>query len=106
MDQMLATGLPQVVTLGGTALPLAGRARVNARGITPMTSPTWGMRRRSCGSTRWPACCTRTAPRRSCAATLTDVDDVLLAAAGRLRIAEDYYGGQAARVLGPLLGLW
>ena len=34
MDQMLATGLPQVVTLGGTALPLAGRARVNAHGIT------------------------------------------------------------------------
>jgi len=25
MEQALATGLPQVVTLGGTALPLAGR---------------------------------------------------------------------------------
>ena len=35
MDQMLAAGLPQVVTLGGTALPLAGRARVYVCGITP-----------------------------------------------------------------------
>ena len=31
---MLAAGLPHVATLGGTVLPLAGRARVYACGIT------------------------------------------------------------------------
>src|ERR1019366_4270466 len=35
MDQMLAAGLPHVTTVGGTAPPLAGRARVYACGITP-----------------------------------------------------------------------
>ena len=35
MDQMPAAGLPQVTTVGGTVLPLAGRARVYACGITP-----------------------------------------------------------------------
>src|ERR1035437_5634306 len=35
MAQMLAAGLPQVATVGGTVLPLAGRARGYACGITP-----------------------------------------------------------------------
>ena len=35
MDQMETAGLPGPVTLGGTALPLVGRARVYACGITP-----------------------------------------------------------------------
>ena len=35
MEQTLAAGLPQVATLGGTSLPLVGRARVYACGITP-----------------------------------------------------------------------
>ena len=37
MDQMLEVGLPPVLRLGGTPLPLAGRARVYACGITPTT---------------------------------------------------------------------
>ena len=35
MDQMEAAGLPAPMTLGGTTLPLVGRARVYACGITP-----------------------------------------------------------------------
>ena len=35
MDQMEAAGLPGPMTLGGTTLPLVGRARVYACGITP-----------------------------------------------------------------------
>ena len=35
MEQVLAAGPPQLVTLGGTALPLTGRARLYACGITP-----------------------------------------------------------------------
>ena len=35
MGQMLAARLPTVATLNGTPLPLVGRARVYACGITP-----------------------------------------------------------------------
>ena len=35
MDQMEAASLPGPMTLGGTTLPLVGRARVYACGITP-----------------------------------------------------------------------
>ncbi len=35
MGQVLAAGRPRVAQLGGAVLPLAGRARVYACGITP-----------------------------------------------------------------------
>jgi hypothetical protein len=35
MGQLVAAGLAQAPTVGGTLLPLAGRARVYACGITP-----------------------------------------------------------------------
>ena len=63
MDQTPAAGPPAVVTLGATALPLAGRARVYACGITPYDVTHLGHAATFCGSTRWPAYCTRTAPR-------------------------------------------
>ena len=83
MDQMLAAGLPQVVTLGGTALPLAGRARVYACGITPYDVTHLG----HAATFVWVDTLARVlhADRTEVIVcrNVTDVDDVLLAAAGR-----------------------
>src|ERR1035438_6439558 len=83
MEQALATGLPQVVTLGGTALPLAGRARVYACGITPYDVTHLG----HAATFVWVDTLARVlhASRSEVIVcrNVTDVDDVLLAAAGR-----------------------
>ncbi len=82
-DHTLAAGLPPVVTLGGTALPLVGRARVYACGITPYDVTHLGhaatfvwvdtlARVLHAGGTEVIMC-----------RNVTDVDDVLLAAASR-----------------------
>jgi hypothetical protein len=83
MDQMLAAGLPQVVTLGGTALPLAGRARVYACGITPYDVTHLG----HAATFVWVDTLARVLHADGTEVivcrNVTDVDDVLLAAAGR-----------------------
>jgi cysteinyl-tRNA synthetase len=88
MDQMEAVGLPGaglpgIVTLGGTALPLVGRARVYACGITPYDVTHLG----HAATFVWIDTLARVL-RESGAEVImcrnvTDVDDVLLAAADR-----------------------
>ena len=88
MDQMEAAGLPGaglpgIVTLGGTALPLVGRARVYACGITPYDVTHLG----HAATFVWIDTLARVL-RESGAEVImcrnvTDVDDVLLAAADR-----------------------
>jgi len=81
--QMLAADLPSVVTLGGTPLPLVGRARVYACGITPYDVTHLG----HAATFVWVDTLARVL-RASGAEVIvcrnvTDVDDVLLAAADR-----------------------
>ncbi len=83
MDQMEAAGLPGPMTLGGVTLPLVGRARVYACGITPYDVTHVG----HAAAFVWVDTLARVL--RACGAeviicrNVTDVDDVLLAAADR-----------------------
>jgi cysteinyl-tRNA synthetase len=83
MNRMEAAGLPGLVTLGGTILPLAGRARVYACGITPYDVTHVG----HAAAFVWIDTLARLL--RECGAevimcrNVTDVDDVLTAAASR-----------------------
>src|SRR5512146_1197464 len=82
-DQGLAADLPPAVTLGGTALRLVGRARMYTCGITPYDVTHLG----HAATYVWADTLARTL--HACGAevivcrNVTDVDDVLLAAAGR-----------------------
>ena len=92
MDQMEAAGLqdaglPGAVKVGGTALPLVGRARMYACGITPYDVTHVG----HAASFVWIDTLARVL--RDAGAeviicrNVTDVDDVLQAAADRARLA-------------------
>ena len=84
-DHVLAAGLPSpsVVTLGGTALPLVGRARVYACGITPYDVTHLG----HAATFVWVDTLARVLHAGGAEVivcrNVTDVDDVLLAAASR-----------------------
>jgi cysteinyl-tRNA synthetase len=81
--QMLAADLPSAVTLGGTALPLVGRARVYACGITPYDVTHLG----HAATYVWVDTLARVLHANGAEVivcrNVTDVDDVLLAAANR-----------------------
>ena len=83
MDQMQAAGLPGLVTLGGSTLPLAGRARVYACGITPYDVTHVG----HAASFVWIDTLARVLREGGAEVIMcrnvTDVDDVLTAAADR-----------------------
>ena len=107
MDQMLAAGLPQVVTLGGTALPLAGRARVYACSITPYDVTHLG----HAATFVWVDTLARVLHTDGTEVivcrNVTDVDDVLLAAAGRsgsrydeFAVIQQFYFDQDMTALG------
>jgi cysteinyl-tRNA synthetase len=79
----VSAGLPSAVTLGGAALPLVGRARVYACGITPYDVTHLG----HAATFVWIDTLARVLHADGTEVTVcrnvTDVDDVLLAAAGR-----------------------
>jgi cysteinyl-tRNA synthetase len=81
--QALAAGLPSVLTLGGTPLPLVGRARVYACGITPYDVTHLG----HAATFVWVDALARVLHAGGAEVivcrNVTDVDDVLLAAASR-----------------------
>jgi cysteinyl-tRNA synthetase len=83
MEHTLAAGLPVTTTLGGTVLPLAGRARVYACGITPYDVTHLG----HAATFVWADTLARVLHAGGAEVTVcrnvTDVDDVLLAAASR-----------------------
>jgi cysteinyl-tRNA synthetase len=83
MEQTLAAGLPITTTLGGTLLPLAGRARVYACGITPYDVTHLG----HAATFVWADTLGRVLHAGGAEVVMcrnvTDVDDVLLAAATR-----------------------
>ena len=83
MDQMEAAGLPGPMTLGGTTLPLVGRARVYACGITPYDVTHVG----HAAAFVWIDTLARVLRDGGAEVIIcrnvTDVDDVLLAAADR-----------------------
>ena len=83
MDQIEAADLPGPMTLGGVALPLAGRARVYACGITPYDVTHVG----HAAAFVWVDTLARVLRERGAEVIIcrnvTDVDDVLLAAADR-----------------------
>src|SRR5450631_3865078 len=83
MDQMLDVSLPPILRLGGTSLPLAGRARVYACGITPYDVTHLG----HAATFVWVDTLARVLHADGTEVivcrNVTDVDDVLLAAAGR-----------------------
>lgn len=83
MDQAQAGGWPGTVTLGGTPLPLVGRARVYACGITPYDVTHIG----HAATFVWVDTLARvlrgTGAEVIICRNVTDVDDVLLAAADR-----------------------
>jgi cysteinyl-tRNA synthetase len=83
MEQTLAAGLPTTTTLGGTQLPLAGRARVYACGITPYDVTHLG----HASTFVWADTLGRVLHAGGAEVILcrnvTDVDDVLVAAASR-----------------------
>jgi L-cysteine:1D-myo-inositol 2-amino-2-deoxy-alpha-D-glucopyranoside ligase len=83
MDQTAAAGLPGPMTLGGTSLPLVGRARVYACGITPYDVTHVG----HAASFVWIDTLARVLRDGGAEVIIcrnvTDVDDVLLAAADR-----------------------
>jgi cysteinyl-tRNA synthetase len=83
MDQMEAAGLPGPMTLGGTSLPLVGRARVYACGITPYDVTHVG----HAAAFVWVDTLARVLHDGGAEVIIcrnvTDVDDVLLAAADR-----------------------
>jgi cysteinyl-tRNA synthetase len=107
MDQMLAGGLPQAVTVGGTALPLAGRARVYACGITPYDVTHLG----HAATFVWVDTLARVLHADGTEVivcrNVTDVDDVLLAAASRdgspysrFAVVQQFYFDQDMTALG------
>jgi cysteinyl-tRNA synthetase len=83
MNQIEAAGLPGPMTLGGITLPLAGRARVYACGITPYDVTHVG----HAAAFVWVDTLARVLRERGAEVIIcrnvTDVDDVLLAAADR-----------------------
>ena len=83
MDQIEAAGLPGPMTLGGISLPLAGRARVYACGITPYDVTHVG----HAAAFVWVDTLARVLRDGGAEVIIcrnvTDVDDVLLAAADR-----------------------
>ena len=83
MNEVLAAGLPQVVKLAGAPLPLAGRARVYTCGITPYDVTHLG----HAATFVWVDTVTRVLHAAGAEVivcrNVTDVDDVLLAAADR-----------------------
>ncbi len=83
VDQMRSAEEPGVVTLGGTALPLVGRARVYACGITPYDVTHLG----HAATFVWVDTLARVLHAGGAEVivcrNVTDVDDVLLAAASR-----------------------
>ena len=83
MDQTLAAGLPAATTLAGTVLPLVGRARVYACGITPYDVTHLG----HAATFVWVDTLSRVLHAGGAEVIMcrnvTDVDDVLLAAANR-----------------------
>ena len=82
-DQTLAAGLPPAVTLGGTPLPLVGPARMYACGITPYDVTHLG----HAATFVWVDTLARVLHTGGAEVivcrNVTDVDDVLLAAASR-----------------------
>ena len=107
MDQMLAAGPPQVTTVGGTALPLVGRARVYACGITPYDVTHLG----HAATFVWVDTLARVLHAAGAEVivcrNVTDVDDVLLAAAGRsgspydeFAVIQQFYFDQDMAALG------
>ncbi len=106
MNQMLVTGLPQV-TVGATALPLAGRARVYACGITPYDVTHLG----HAATFVWVDTLARVLHADGTEVivcrNVTDVDDVLLAAANRdgspyssFAVIQQFYFDQDMAALG------
>jgi cysteinyl-tRNA synthetase len=83
VDQTQAAGGPRVATLGGTALPLVGRARVYACGITPYDVTHLG----HAATFVWVDTLARVLHAAGAEVmvcrNVTDVDDVLLAAANQ-----------------------
>ncbi|MGO9079765.1 MAG: cysteine--tRNA ligase [Streptosporangiaceae bacterium] len=83
MAHLLATDRPPLLTLGGVPLPLVGRARVYACGITPYDVTHLG----HAATFVWTDALSRVLQSAGTEVTVcrnvTDVDDVLLAAAGR-----------------------
>ena len=83
MDQIEAAGLPGPMTLGGITLPLVGRARVYACGITPYDGTHVG----HAAAFVWVDTLARVLRDGGAEVIIcrnvTDVDDVLLAAADR-----------------------
>jgi cysteinyl-tRNA synthetase len=107
MERTLAVGLPQVATLGGTALPLVGRARVYACGITPSDVTHLG----HAATFVWIDTLARVLHASGTEVivcrNVTDVDDVLLAAAGRagspynqFAVIQQFYFDQDMAALG------
>jgi cysteinyl-tRNA synthetase len=107
MEQTLAAGLPQVATLGGTWLPLVGRARVYACGITPYDVTHLG----HAATFVWVDTLARVLHAAGAEVivcrNVTDVDDVLLAAASRagspydeFAVIQQFYFDQDMAALG------
>jgi cysteinyl-tRNA synthetase len=107
MGQVLAAGRPRVARLGGTALPLAGRARVYACGITPYDVTHLG----HAATFIWVDTLARVLGADGTEVivcrNVTDVDDVLLAAAdragapvGRFAAIQQFYFDQDMAALG------
>jgi cysteinyl-tRNA synthetase len=83
MDQLEAAGLPGPVTLGGKALPLVGRARVYACGITPYDVTHLGHATTFVWIDTLARVLHESGAEVIMCRNVTDVDDVLLAAADR-----------------------
>ncbi len=107
MTQLLAERLPQTATLDGAPLPLAGRARVYCCGITPYDVTHMG----HAASFVWADTLARVLRAAGTEVIMcrnvTDVDDVLLAAAGRagapydeFAVIQQFYFDQDIAALG------
>ncbi len=107
MAQTLAASRPQMMTLGGTALPLVGRARVYACGITPYDVTHLG----HAATFVWVDTLARVLHAAGTEVivcrNVTDVDDVLLAAAhrasspyNRFAVIQQFYFDQDMASLG------
>ncbi|MGO9503732.1 MAG: cysteine--tRNA ligase [Streptosporangiaceae bacterium] len=83
MAQLLASELPLLVTLKGTVVPLVGRARVYACGITPYDVTHLGHAAAFVWIDTLGRVLQSTGADVTVCRNVTDVDDVLLAAAGR-----------------------
>jgi cysteinyl-tRNA synthetase len=83
MAQLLASEVPLLVTLKGTVVPLVGRARVYACGITPYDVTHLGHAAAFVWIDTLGRVLQSTGADVTVCRNVTDVDDVLLAAAGR-----------------------